>query len=86
MDRPKGSSADEWALWLSEFQPSLPYLAVQIAEAIEDGERRGKPYRPPKVAVCGVDCFPGDALCNGYCNGQADCPPAIESNEGQSDA
>lgn len=81
MDRPNGSSADEWALWLSDFQPSLPYLAVQIAEAIEAGERRGKPYQPTKVMVCGVDCHPGDARCNGYCNGQADHPPAIESME-----
>ena len=26
--------------------------------------------KPPKrvVAVCGVDCNPGDALCNNYCN------------------
>lgn len=25
--------------------------------------------------ICGVDCRPGDANCNGYCNGKTDSPP-----------
>jgi hypothetical protein len=39
--RPLGSNADEWLLFLSENKDALPYLAVQIAEAIEQAERRG---------------------------------------------
>lgn len=30
------------------------------------------------VRVCGVDCHPNDQLCNGYCTGKADRPPAME--------
>lgn len=33
--RPSGSNADEWHLFLSEHTDALPYMAVQIAEAIE---------------------------------------------------
>lgn len=40
--RPLGSNADEWHLFLDENKDALPYLAVQIAEAIEQAERRGK--------------------------------------------
>jgi hypothetical protein len=39
--RPLGSNADEWQLFLSEHQDACPYLAVQIAEAIEEAELRG---------------------------------------------
>jgi hypothetical protein len=39
--RPLGSNADEWHLFLAENKEALPYLAVQIAEAIEEAERRG---------------------------------------------
>ena len=39
--RPIGSNADEWHLFLSEHNGLLGYLAVQIAEAIEEAERRG---------------------------------------------
>jgi hypothetical protein len=35
MDRPQGSNADEWHLFLSENKDALPMVAVQIAEAIE---------------------------------------------------
>lgn len=36
-DRPKTSSADEWALWLDEWKDAnTAFLAVQIAEAIEE--------------------------------------------------
>lgn len=38
--RPLGSNADEWHLFLDDNKDALPYLAVQIAEAIEDAERR----------------------------------------------
>lgn len=40
MTRPTGSNADEWNLFLVEHKDALPFLAVQIAEAIEDAERR----------------------------------------------
>jgi hypothetical protein len=47
--RPTGSNADEWHLFLSEYldnratSPSgLTFMAVQIAEAIDDAERRGR--------------------------------------------
>lgn len=40
--RPLGSNADEWHMFLSENADAMPYLAVQIAEAIEDAERRGR--------------------------------------------
>lgn len=42
MQRPTGSNADEWALFLQEIGvPSdhLPFVAVQIAEAIDDRHR-----------------------------------------------
>lgn len=46
--RPEGSNADEWHLFLSRYldnratSPSgMTFMAVQIAEAIEDAERRG---------------------------------------------
>lgn len=35
VERPKGSNADEWHLFLLEHKESFPFLAVQIAEAIE---------------------------------------------------
>lgn len=47
MKRPQGSNADEWHLFLSEYldnratSPSgLPFIAVQIAEAIDDADGR----------------------------------------------
>lgn len=40
--RPLGSNADEWHLFLDEHKDTLPYLAVQIAEAIEEAEARGR--------------------------------------------
>ena len=39
--RPDGANADEWHMFLSENKDALGYLAVQIAEAIDDAERRG---------------------------------------------
>ncbi len=39
--RPLGSNADEWHLFVEENKDSSTYLAVQIAEAIDDAERRG---------------------------------------------
>jgi hypothetical protein len=41
-ERPLGSNADEWNLFLSENKDAISYLAVQIAVAIEEAERRGK--------------------------------------------
>lgn len=37
---PSGSNADEWLLFLTEHRDALPFVAVQIAEAIE---RAGSP-------------------------------------------
>ena len=37
-ERPKGSNADEWNLFLTEH--SKEYCAVQIAEAIDDVRRK----------------------------------------------
>lgn len=34
--RPAGSNADEWALFLSEHRDATEFVAVQIAEAIDD--------------------------------------------------
>lgn len=28
-----------------------------------------------RVMVCGIDCYPGDGKCNGYCQGKVDNPP-----------
>jgi hypothetical protein len=39
--RPLGANADEWHLFLTENKDALAYLAVQIAEAIEEAARRG---------------------------------------------
>jgi hypothetical protein len=41
-NRPVGSNADEWALFLSEHRDALPFLAVQIAEALDEAEARGR--------------------------------------------
>lgn len=35
MDRPKGSNADEWCLFISEHPNAHGFLAVHICEAIE---------------------------------------------------
>jgi hypothetical protein len=52
-ERPKGNNADEWHLFLSERLDSratspngLLFVAVQIAEAIDDAERRGTTPSP----------------------------------------
>lgn len=34
-----------------------------------------------KVMVCGVDCHPGGAFCNGYCTGESDSPPAATEEQ-----
>ena len=39
--RPLGSNADEWNLFVDENKQNPAYLAVQIGEAIEEAERRG---------------------------------------------
>lgn len=39
--RPLKSSADEWHLFVDENKDSPAHLAVQIAEAIDEAERRG---------------------------------------------
>lgn len=39
--RPQGSNADEWHLFLAENNDNLAFLAVQIAEAIDEAEKRG---------------------------------------------
>ena len=55
MERPQGSNADEWALWLEHWAPettkapeggaaSCAFIAVQIAEAIDDGRRQAEPH------------------------------------------
>lgn len=35
LKRPKGSNADEWAMFLEEHKDATPFLAVQIAEALD---------------------------------------------------
>lgn len=51
--------------------------AARGAELIREIRRGGKPElmpfeppvaRPHRVMVCGADCYPGDAICNNYCN------------------
>lgn len=39
LPRPAGSNADEWAMFLEEYRDAPSYIAVQIAEAIEQAER-----------------------------------------------
>lgn len=69
--RPAGSNADEWHLFLCEYlcnRPNgagngLPFIAVQIAEAIDAAEQRGRANGP---APCigndpGCPCQDGDA-------------------------
>jgi hypothetical protein len=34
-ERPSGTNADEWNVFLSEHADALPYVAVQIVEALE---------------------------------------------------
>lgn len=51
-DRPKTSSADEWALWLDEWKgANTAFLAVQIAEAIEEQRADLLPVVKPLVWV-----------------------------------
>lgn len=41
--RPTGNNADEWAAWLSEnIDAGIAFLAVQIAEAMDESEERSK--------------------------------------------
>jgi hypothetical protein len=50
--RPDGSNADQWNLCLEDWTDKSgghPYVAVQIAEAIDDAERRGALLNPPQV-------------------------------------
>ncbi len=49
--RPSGSNADEWHLFLTEyadnraaFPNGLAFLAVQIAEALDEAKERGRLY------------------------------------------
>ena len=49
-ERPLGSDADEWNLFVSENADSPAYLAVQIAEAIEQAEQRGR----DEMAACAI--------------------------------
>lgn len=45
--RPEGSNADEWNVFLEEYTGhGNSFIAVQIAEAIEDAERRGSSHLP----------------------------------------
>lgn len=48
--RPRGSSAEEWQLWLQAHgvRQGLPFISVQIARAIEEAEGRG--YREGTIA------------------------------------
>lgn len=60
MKRPTGPNADEWALFLEEYEGGRSFIAVQIAEAIEAAERSAI-ERAAKVAdgftcgACGMD-------------------------------
>lgn len=48
--RPTGSNADEWALFLSEHHGATEFLAVQIAEAIEQAWCKWEPIETaPKM-------------------------------------
>lgn len=66
-------------------------LAQQLEAQLPDGPEKSAGMRKlleakdcfvrasipaPKVLVCGVDCQPGGARCNGYCSGKTDRPPA----------
>lgn len=35
LKRPQGNNADEWGVFLEEYEGCIPYVAVQIAEAID---------------------------------------------------
>ena len=76
------------ALRLSEMAVTLESDLPEIAAVLEIAEReiiRLEALIPPKpkqlVMICGVDCHPGDAICNNYCNmapqkgPMADMPP-----------
>lgn len=41
--RPQGANADEWAAWLEEHEGSYGFIAVQIAEAIEQHQMPNEP-------------------------------------------
>lgn len=64
------------ALRLSAMSLALEGCGMpEIVEALQVAEReiiRLEALIPPKpkrlVMICGVDCRPGDATCNNYCN------------------
>lgn len=41
-ERPDGSNADEWHLFLDDHRDALPYVAVQVAEAIDAARLEGE--------------------------------------------
>lgn len=49
--RPLGSNADEWHLFLDEYKDALGFLAVQIAEAIDEAEYRGRAIKATRRAL-----------------------------------
>lgn len=49
MNRPCGSNADEWCLFLTEHINAPEFLAVQIAEAIEAAARRVRVKKLPSA-------------------------------------
>lgn len=81
--RPIGTDADQWQLFLAEHRAALPFLAVQIAEALEFAERRGfergvKDYAP--ASLCPICDRPvTDNNCN-IATG-CGCPPHKDSPE-----
>lgn len=34
-----------------------------------------------KIMICGVDCTRSNGLCNGYCTGESDNPPAATDEQ-----
>lgn len=55
--RPAGSNADEWAVLLEEYDGSRGFVAVQIAEAIEEAERNACERAIARMGWAEIDAF-----------------------------
>jgi len=69
---PVASRINEMSVVLEDTGHDEIVLALQLAakeiERLEETIRKTKPTQKHMRMVCGVDCHPGDANCNNYCN------------------
>ena len=57
MDRPTSNNADEWAAFLEHWDGSRSYIAVQIAEAIDEAEQQACERAIDRMGWKEIDAF-----------------------------